>query len=451
MRSPARSLLASGVAGLVLSVSACAANETPEGPDDVLTIAAVDNADLERLRELGDAFVEEHPGVTLEWVVQGENEIRQTISTDVGTQAGRFDVVTVGAYEAEVWAEQEVLTPLTEMPEGFDPDAFIPNVRDVLSHDEELQAAPFYGESLFTMYRPDLLEEAGLEMPEEPTWGFIVEATDALSETRDVAPICFRREAGWGQNVALLSAMAHAYGASWFDEDWNAQLDSPEWTQVFEDYVALARQAPGDPATSGFQENLELFARGECAIWVDTTSAASAVVDPETSSVADDVAFAPAPVHESGRPTTWLWSWSLAIPASASDTELAKEFITWATSREYTELVAQEFGWVNVPPGTRSDLYEDPQYLESAPFAPLALEAIENADVTNPAATPVPYVGIQYVAIPSFQSIGTAVGQQLTDAITGETPTAEAQDNAQWVTGEVIEQARMMDESSETD
>lgn len=451
MRHSARRVVAVLTAGVIVPVAACGSPETPETSGTTLTIAAVDNVDVERLQELGEAFTAEHPDVALEWVTQSENEIRQTISTDVGTQAGRFDIVTVGTYEAEVWADQELLTPLTDMPAGFEGEAFIPAVREALSHEGDLQAAPFYAESQFTMYRSDVLDAAGIEMPEEPTWGDIIDAATQLSESADIAPVCIRGEPGWGQNVASLSAMAHSYGARWFDEDWAAQLDSPEWTQVFEDYVTLAGFAPGETATNGYQENLEMFAGGECAIWVDTTVAASVVTDPEQSSVADDVALAHAPHHDSGPSAAWLWSWALAIPTGSENEELAKEFVTWATSRDYTELVAEEHGWLNVPPGTRTDLYDDPDYLDAAPFAPLVLESIESADVTDPATTPVPYVGIQYVAIPAFQSIGTAVGQQLTDAITGETPVSQAQENSQWVTSEVIGQARMVDESDGTD
>lgn len=437
------------IAVLALS-AACSAGETPEESARKLTIATVDNGDLDRLRELSQAFLDEHPGVTLEWVRQGENEIRQTISTDVGTGGGRFDVVTVGTYEAEVWADRELLTPLTGMPVGFDVAAFIPAVREALSHEGELQAAPFYGESVFTMYRTDVFEEVGLEMPERPTWEFIIDAASQVSESTDVNGICLRGNPGWGENIAFLTAMAHSYGARWFDEDWVPQLDSDEWTRATEDYLTLAAHAPSDVATNGYRENLALFQEGECAIWVDATSAAAFVTDPAQSTVAEDVSFAYAPTHEAGTQTSWLWAWSLAIPESSENKELAKEFVAWATSAEYMQLVADEYGWANVPPGTRVDLYDNSEYREAAPFAQLVLDSIESADVTEPTTIPVPYVGIQYVAVPAFQSIGTAVGQQMTDAIMGEITMAEALENSQWVSDQVIEQTRMLQDRAES-
>jgi len=38
----------------------------------------------------------------------------------------------------------------------------------------------------------------------------------------------------------------------------------------------------------------------------------------------------------------------------------------------------------------------------------------------------VPYTGIQYVAIPQFQSIGTAVGQNMAAVLTGQMSVDEA-------------------------
>ncbi|MGO1635526.1 MAG: ABC transporter substrate-binding protein [Corynebacterium variabile] len=378
------------------------------------------------------------------------------MSTDVGTQAGRFDVATVGAYESEVWADRDFLTPLTDMPSGFNAEDFIPAVRDALSDGDELQAAPLYGESMVTMYRQDVLAEAGVAMPDEPTWDDILAAAEELDaagtgDTGDTSPICIRGKAGSGENVALLSSMAHAYGARWFDEDWTPQLDSEEWTETFSDYVGLAQYAGGDIAEMGYQENLEAFAAGDCAIWTDTTVAASYLTDPATSEVADDVAFAAAPRHGSGRETHWLWTWALAIPDSSTQKDLAKKFIIWATSNDYTELAAEHFGWANVPPGAREETYARQEYLDAAPFAPLVHSSIEAADITDPADGNVPYLGIQYVAVPQFQGIGTSVGQQLTDAITGTTSLEDVQENSQWVAERITERSQMTDESNETD
>ncbi|MGB3686470.1 MAG: sugar ABC transporter substrate-binding protein [Ornithinimicrobium sp.] len=431
------------------SLTGCESADSDPEPSDTLSIAAVNNGDFTRLQELSQAFLEEHPGIKIEWIIEGENEIRETISTDVGTGAGRFDVVTVGTYETPLWAEREWLLPMTEMPSGFDVDGFIPSIRQSLSFEGEMYAAPFYGESSFTMYRTDLFEQAGVTMPDRPTWSDIIDRAATVSESTDVDGVCLRGKAGWGENMALMTAMANSYGARWFDEEWVPQLDSAEWADATENYLELAEYAPSDVASNGFQENLALFQEGECAMWVDATSAASFVTDPEASSVADDVGFAYAPGTGLDKQSNWLWSWALAIPETSTNEELAKEFISWATSSEYADLVASEYGWANVPPGARTALYENQDYLDAAPFAELSLESIEDADAQQPTVQPVPYEGVQYVDIAAFQSIGTAVGNQLSDAVAGEVGADEALENSQWVTERVIEQSRAVEDTDD--
>ena len=31
------------------------------------------------------------------------------------------------------------------------------------------------------------------------------------------------------RNMAFIGPLGNAFGARWFDQDWNPQLDSPEW------------------------------------------------------------------------------------------------------------------------------------------------------------------------------------------------------------------------------
>src|SRR5207237_895588 len=113
----------------------------------------------------------------------------------------------------------------------------------------------------------------------------------------------------------------------------------------------------------------------------------------------------------------WLWTWARGSPASSKHVKEGKQFIQWATSKEYVKLVAASDGWPAVPPGTRKSTYELKEYQAAAPFAELTLKAILAADPTHPTAQPVPYTGVQFVAIPEFQSIGTQVGQNIASAL----------------------------------
>ena len=278
-----------------------------------------------------------------------------------------------------------------------------------------------------TMVRTDLLAERGLNLPEAPTWDEVERVADDLHDPETgIYGICLRGEPGWGENVALITAMANSMGARWFDEAWRPQFDTPEWRATLELYLALMALGPPEPETRGFNEVLGLYRDGRCALAIDATVAASVLVDPNQSSVADRVEFALAPDAGRGKRANWLWAWSLAIPASSDAIPEAQLFVAWATSREYTALVAERDGWTAAPPGTRTSLYENPDYLAAAPFAPITLRSITLADPENPTVEPVPYVGIQFVAIPEFQGLGTAVGREFAAAVAGRKTADEA-------------------------
>jgi len=417
--------LFAGAALLALTASASA---------QTLTIATVNNGDMIRMQGLSSAFTEE-TGIALNWVVLEENTLRQNVTTDIATNGGQYDIMTIGTYEAPIWARQDWLKPLDGLSADaeYDVDDLLPAIRGGLSVDGKLYAAPFYGESSFIMYRTDLMEAAGLEMPEAPTWEFIGEAARAMTDRdADINGICLRGKAGWGENMAFLTAMSNSFGARWFDENWVPQFDQPEWKQTLDTYLALMADAgPSGASSNGFNENLTLFQQGKCGMWIDATVAASFVTNPDDSTVADKVGFALAPDNGLGKRGNWLWAWSLAIPASSQNAEAAEQFINWATSKDYLALVAENEGWANVPPGTRTSLYENPDYQAAAPFAKMTLDSINAADPNAPTVKPVPYTGVQFVAIPEFAGIGTNVGQLFSAALAGQMSADDALAQAQ--------------------
>nr|WP_298136460.1 sugar ABC transporter substrate-binding protein [uncultured Pseudomonas sp.] len=403
------------VIATALATSAIAANATT-----TVTIGTVNNGDMIRMQELSREFEKTHADIKLEWVVLEENVLRQRLTTDIATQGGQFDVMTIGMYEAPIWGARGWLTPMENLPSDYDIEDIFPSVRDGLSVNGTLYGLPFYSESSMTYYRTDLFEQAGLVMPKQPSWEQIGEFAKALNKPdQEQYGLCLRGKAGWGENMALISTMANAFGARWFDEQWQPEFTGAEWGKALNFYVqTLKNYGPPGVSSNGFNESLALFNSGKCAIWVDATVAGSFVTDTSQSKVADKVGFALAPKQVTDRGAGWLWSWSLAIPVSSDAKAAATEFATWATSKAYSDLVAERFGIANIPPGSRASTYSD-AYIAAAPFAEVTLESMKKADPAKPSAKPVPYVGIQFVGIPEFQSVATQVGKQFTAALTG--------------------------------
>jgi sorbitol/mannitol transport system substrate-binding protein len=401
------------LAGLAAAGTAQAATE--------IVIATVNNGHMIEMQKLTPHFEKANPDIKLKWVTLEEGTLRSRVTTDIATKGGQFDVMTIGMYETPIWAKKGWLKPLTP-DAAYDVDDLLPAMRDGLSADGKLYAAPFYGESSMLMYRKDLADKAGIQFAERPTWDQVKAAAAKMHDPKNgVYGICLRGKPGWGDNMAFLSTMANSYGAQWFDMAWKPQLDTKPWKDAVTMYVDLLKNygPPGSSANS-FNEILALYNEGKCGMWIDATIAASFITDPKQSKVADKVAFAQGPYAVTQKGANWLWAWALAVPAGTKHTEAAQKFVTWATSKDYINLVAKEKGWAAVPTGTRKSTYANPEFMKAASFAAAEKAAIDSANPNDSTLPKSPYVGVQFAAIPEFQAIGIAVGQQMSAALAGK-------------------------------
>jgi sorbitol/mannitol transport system substrate-binding protein len=417
-------ILSSSAVGLGLLTGLAQAEE--------ISIATVNNGDMIIMQKLSAAW-EKETGNKINWIVLEENVLRERVTTDIATKGGQFDIMTIGGYEAPIWGKQGWLAPVDDLGDDYDYADLLEPIKAGLTVDGKLYAVPFYTESSFTLYRKDLFDAVGLTMPDQPTYEQIKEYAAKLTDkSKQQYGICLRGKPGWGENMAFLGTMVNAYGGRWFDMDWKPQLNSEPWKKAITDYVALLGEyGPQGATANGFNENQTLFATGHCAMWIDATSAAGRVYDPKQSQVADKIAFTRSPIAETANGSSWSWSWNLAIPATSQKADVAKSFLKWATSKDYVKMVGESEGWVAVPPGTRKSTYALPEYQKAAPFAETVLQAILSADPSKPTKDPVPYTGVQFVAIPEFQAIGTFVGQQISAALAGQQTVDAALEAAQ--------------------
>ena len=285
-------------------------------------------------------------------------------------------------------------------------------------------------------------------MPDQPTWDEVREFACTLHDPDNGQyGIALRGLPGWGEIFGPLTTVVNTFGGRWFDENWEPQLTSPEWNEAVSFYVNLINDCGQPGATgTGFTEGLTLMAQGQAAMWMDATVAAGFLMNPEQSQIVDVVGFAKAPVGPVPKGNHWLWAWSLAIPTTTDKSAEALQFITWATSKDYINMVGETNGWATIPPGTRVSTYENQQYLDAAPFAPVTLELMLAADPTDATRDPVPYVGIQFVGIPEYQGIGTDVSQFIAEALAGDITVAEALERGNEAAREQMEEAGYYDD-----
>jgi len=432
-----RRQVAAAVAGsLVLALSACAgaggSGSGDDGDNNTITALMVGNPQMEDIAKLTkDTFTKE-TGITVKFTVLPENELRDKVTQDVATQGGQYDVATIGAYEAPIWAKNGWLHELSSYAEkdsAYDAsDLLEPMVTSLSGEDGKMYAAPFYGESSFLMYNKELFAAKGLTMPERPTWQQVADLAAKLDDkAAGVAGICLRGLAGWGEVFAPLTSVVNTFGGTWFEKDWTPKVNSPEFTRATQFYVDLVRQhGEAGAAQSGFTECLNTFGQGKAAMWYDATSAAGTLEDPSASKVAGKVGYAYAPVEKTTS-SGWLWAWAWAMPKTTKKSDAAWKFISWATSKDYEKLVGEKLGWSRVPAGKRTSTYSIPEYQKSAAaFANVTLQSIKEADPANPGVQPRPALGIQFVGIPEFADLGTKVSQEVSAAIAGSTTVDKA-------------------------
>jgi sorbitol/mannitol transport system substrate-binding protein len=392
-----------------------------------IVVATVNNGHMIEMQKQTKHFEAANPDIKVKWVTLEEGALRARVTTDIATKGGQFDVMTIGMYETPIWGKKGWLKEL-KTDAKYDADDILPAMRNGLSVDGKMYAAPFYGESSMLMYRKDLADKAGVTIPSNPTWAQVKDLAAKIHDPKaGVYGICLRGKPGWGDNMAFLTTLVNTSGGQWFDMNWKPQLESKPWKDAITFYVdLLTKYGPPGSANNSFNEILALYNEGKCGMWIDATIAASFITDPKQSKVADKVAFAQAPTMVTPKGANWLWAWALAIPAGTKNAAAAQKFIEWSTSKEYINLIGKEVGWGNVPTGTRKSTYTNENFLKAAKFAAAEKAAIDSANPNDSTLPKSPYVGVQFAAIPEFQAIGIAVGQQMSAALAGKTTIDQA-------------------------
>ncbi len=420
---------------LLALLAACSPSQSSS--TTTLTVATVNNSNMVQMEQLTkQVFEKDHPNIKVNFVTLPENELRSKVTQDVATNAGKFDIATIGSYETPIWAHNGWLQNLSPYfdkmsssdKQNYNYDDLLKPVMATLSYQGHPYSLPFYAESSFLMYNKQLFAQHHLTMPLHPTWDQIAHFAQVLNDpAHGVTGILLRGQSGWGMNMAPLDTIINTFGGSWFDLQWKPQLSSPPVQQAVTFYVNLL-QKYGEPgaSTSGWEECLSLMSQGKGAMFYDATVFGGLLETPSSSTVAGQVGYAYAPTAVTTNGSHWLWAWSLGIVNSSHNKDAAFQFLTWATSPQYLTLAGKTFGWANVPPGTRASIYQNPDYQKAAPFAQVTLDSINTATPDHPTLNPVPYHGVQYVGIPQFEAVGEQVSNLISAAVAGKMTVSQA-------------------------
>ncbi|WP_404391072.1 ABC transporter substrate-binding protein [Humibacillus xanthopallidus] len=451
-RRPTAVAAAALTTGLVASLSACAGWGAvgQGGGDDAINVLMVNNPQMVDLQQLTADNFTAQTGIRVNFTVLPENDVRDKISQEFSSQAGQYDVASLSNFEIPIYAKAKWISPLDDFiakDSAFDQADILEPMQVSLSSEGKIYGQPFYGESSFLMYRKDVLEAKGLTMPDNPTWPEVADIAAKVDGAEPgMAGICLRGQPGWGQLFAPLTTVVNTFGGTWFEKDWTPRVNAPEFKEATNFYVNLVREYGQNGAPqAGFTECLNNLSQGNVAMWYDATSAAGSL-EAKDSPVRGKIGYVAAPVVKT-KSSGWLYAWSWGIQAASTKQENAWKFISWASGKDYEQLVGEKLGWSRVPAGKRSSTYDNPAYLaEAGAFAAPTKAAIESADPANPGVQPRPALGIQFVDIPEFPDLGTQVSQDVSSAIAGQTTVDEALDKGQKLAEDVAERYQAREE-----
>ena len=403
--------------------------------DNSINVLMVNNSQMLDLQKNIAEFTKES-GITVNFTVKEEGEMRSLASQDFANQAGQFDVATLSNFEIPFYSKNSWLWSMDDIDAYKSDTAFnqadiFPSMTNSLKGpDGKLYGEPFYGESSFLMYRKDLAEKAGVKMPTNPTWTEVAAAAAKL-DTGGTKGICLRGKPGWGDVMAPLTTVVNTFGGTWFEKDWTAKVNAPEFKEATTFYTNLIKEhGEAGAAQASFNQCLSAMQQGKVAMWYDATSGAGKL-EASDSPVKGKVGYVQAPVNKT-KASGWLYAWSWAIEKKSTKQDNAWKFISWASSQKYEELAGANQGWANVPAGKRQSTYANADYKkEAGAFADATLEAINSADPVNPGLQPRPTVGVQFVDIPEFTDVGQKVSEDISAVIAGQKTVDEALDAGQ--------------------
>lgn len=318
------------------------------------------------------AQYEEETGTDVELREFPYEEMRTQQINDIQNGTQTFDIFQLDEPYMPEFFKNEWLQPLTEIDSGFALDEEVNSYGDFAYWDAEnqvsdssgdLMVAPLNGNVHLLMYRKDLYEELGLEVPE--TWEDAIANGEAALDAGSV-------EYGYSMRTQPVSSGAaitydflpllYSHDASWFVEegtDWTPNVDTPEAIEAARTLRKLAELGPAETSTFGQAEAIAAMQAGE-TLQTHIVAAAAAQIESEAdSNVAGDVGYAVLPAGPSGEPGAASGTWALGIPPGLDEerAQRALDYIEWIESKDVQLEFAKQGG---IP--TRSDALESDDF-----------------------------------------------------------------------------------------
>jgi multiple sugar transport system substrate-binding protein len=372
----AKKLLALAVTGVtVAAIAGCSSGGASGTDGDVVTLtywSGFTGGDKKAYEDLIQQFNDEHDDIQVDYVLQPWDSIAQKLPTSIASGSGPdlatpdYNVATVQQYVANDLAL--ALSDLvgdgdTQVPEGALPETIV----DSFSVDDELYAAPANFATLMLYYNKELLDAAGIAVPE------------TMDELRDAAAQLADGNGQYGLAIADHDSIPVWPILLWADggdivADGCSALGSPESVEALTSWVSVIRDAKAAPLGASGQDADNLFAAGKAAFEINGPWAAGAYTEAGV-----DFDVAPVPIGGSGEPVTLGSTVPTIVSASTEHPEEAQEFLAWWLSKT----TQAELSTAAAYAPSRTDMADDPAVTDNPMVAAFTAE-VRNARLYLP-------------------------------------------------------------------
>lgn len=343
-------------------------------------------------------------GTEVKITLLGENERRAKSRLDASTGAGAYHVIYIDEANLAEYASAGWVYPLADVvPAEYDLSDFRVDLANVATYDGVQYFAPFTGGGDVMLYRKDIFEEKGIEVPK--TLDDLVAAIKAANDPDNgVYGWTARGQRGSGMNVWRWTPFFRGMGGEWLDGN-TPIFDSAEAVAATELYIDLMQYAPPGVGTFNWSDSVEAFRSGKVAIVIESDVFGPWMEDAEKSLVVGKVGYAPPP--EPLPSAGWSHGWAVSTVGAKDECTkaVAGDFVGWSTSQEMEAKrlaagIASDIGRVST---LQSDAYK----------SAVPAEYIQALLDTGPRTS------LLIMANPAWPEIGDTLGLTLEELFTG--------------------------------
>ena len=288
-------------------------------------------------------FAKIHPDVEVQLERQQWTGIVEKLTTALsGSDAP--DIVEFGNTQAQTFEAAGAVIDLTDRAEELGGDDFLQSLLEAGTYDGSLYAVPYYAGARVVIYRKDLFEEAGIEIP--TTLEEWVAAGEALKEANADVPNfsgIYLPGRNWHGVLPLIWDAGGDIAVKEGDE-WVGTLDTPESIAGLEFFKEVFDRANAAPADADDANDYLAFCAGEVGMMPAPGWKPGQIINEDDGcpDMEEQIGVFPLPGSEAGTTSpVFLGGSNLGIPTNSENQDLAYELLKILVSAGYQRQIAE--------------------------------------------------------------------------------------------------------------